>query len=260
MNGSYRKYSGAGNTFTICEEDLSDEEGSLLSRTVGTDGLLVLSKSSFADVRVRIFNSDGSLAEMCGNGLRCLVFHVANQRGLSEVSVETSSGIYKALVSSSGKVTVDMTREDWRFRPVSLGRSFFPESRMFYLNTGVPHLVVFLPNVLSDEEVFDYGRKLRWHDAFSPTGVNVNFATFIGNKEVRVSTYERGLERESLACGTGAVAVALSAMFLQPLGHEVYVKTKSGAVLVVEFSEDRKKVLLTGPVKEIAPEEEKALV
>ncbi|WP_213318644.1 diaminopimelate epimerase [Chlamydiifrater volucris] len=257
MGSSYKKYSGAGNTFAVCEAaSLSDEECSRLSMQTGTDGLLALSDSSVADVAVRIFNSDGSRAEMCGNGLRCLVFHVATQRGLSEVSVETFSGIYKATVSSSGQVTVDMTKEDWNFRPVSLGKSFFPESRMFWLNTGVPHLVVFVSRTLSEEEVFDYGRKLRWHDVFSPEGVNVNFATFIGNKEIKVFTYERGLERESQACGTGAVAVALSAAFLQPIGLQVYIKTRSEGVLVVDFSEDRKKVFLTGPVKELKLSEE----
>ncbi len=208
---NFRLYSGAGNSFVLGETSLSPEEICVLCAETRTDGYLLIQPSSLADAKMVIFNSDGSRPSMCGNGLRCAIAHVAEAQRKQHISMETDSGVYQGIFYSWDRIVVDMTLDDWQLSLFQLdhGLAFLPRS-VGFAHTGVPHLVLFVPDV-SSVDVSACGRLLRFHQHFSPDGVNVNFAEVLSPGRLLVRTYERGLERESLACGTGATAVALIA-------------------------------------------------
>ena len=177
---------------------------------IGADGLLVLEPSRSADVRMRVFNPDGSEAEMCGNGARCVAQYVQRARRgrQSSVTIDTAAGLLDATVHRD-RVAVRMTDPtalrldlelDVKRRRIRLGA----------VNTGVPHAVV--PVAALDEvDVSGLGRALRHHRAFGPQGTNVNFIQTDADHpdRLRIRTYERGVEEETLACGTGVTASAL---------------------------------------------------
>ena len=214
---------------------------------VGADGLLVLERSRAADARMRVFNPDGSEAGMCGNGARCAALYLGGAKS-RRVSIETKAGLLSADVRGS-RVAMRMT--DPRDLTFDLtveadGRRF----RLGFVDTGVPHAVVPV-KALDAVEVGRLGRILRYHSAFAPRGANVNFIEPANGRvnRLRVRTYERGVEDETLACGTGVVASAI--IYTLARDHEparpkagsngrrsryrVDVETVSGDVLVVSF-------------------------
>ena len=208
---------------------------------VGADGVLVLERSRIADVRMRIFNPDGSEAQMCGNGARCVAWYVAQasrrRRGVRSVWLETIAGVLPAEVSGD-LVRIRMTPPtDLRLDmsvPVA-GRSV----RLGFVNTGVPHAVVRVPDI-EEVDVQALGRLLRHHQAFRPKGANVNFIQASGPSKVRVRTYERGVEGETLACGTGVTAAAIIHALSRPQdgardngARHIHVQTRSGESLTV---------------------------
>ena len=186
-------------------------------RGVGADGLLVLEPSHVAQVRMRIFNSDGSEAEMCGNGARCIarLVHEWPDCRNGTIAIETRAGLVSATVHDDG---VQMRMPDPRDLRVDLeleaeGRRF----RAAHLTVGVPHLVV--PVVDLDQiDVHRLGRALRRHRTFLPHGTNVNFTQPDpqDTEGIRLRTYERGVEAETLACGTGVTASAIVHGLIQP--------------------------------------------
>lgn len=193
---------------------------------VGADGLLVLEPSNAADVRMHIFNPDGSEAEMCGNGARCVALYLKAQRWAGDrVTIETRAGGVEATVRGPsarfgmspsrgrmgccGRVAMrlmDPTALRPKLQVKAGGRTF----RAGFIDTGVPHLVVPVKG-LDGLDVVSLGRALRHHRAFAPRGANVNFiqADPSQSNRLRVRTYERGVEDETLACGTGLVASAV---------------------------------------------------
>ncbi len=193
-------------------------------RGIGADGVLVLEPSRKADVRMRIFNADGSEAEMCGNGARCVAWYAANAsraraasakgrtaaRGSTsrraEVTIETQAGLLSAVVSGERVEMVLSEPHDLRLdgQLAIDGRTI----RYGFVNTGVPHAIVPVER-LDDVEVDRLGRAIRRHEAFQPKGTNVNFVQAVSPSKVRVRTYERGVEAETLACGTGVAASAV---------------------------------------------------
>lgn len=208
---------------------------------IGADGLLILGKSSRADVRMRIFNADGSEAEMCGNGARCAALYKAQgarrlyvrQAGKAQVNIETKAGIIKSVISGN-KVKIRLTEpKDLKLDlAVKLSRAM----RVNFINTGVPHAVVFVDS-LEKIDVFFLGRQLRFHKIFAPKGANVDFVEIVSPDKIKVRTYERGVEDETLACGTGVTASALvSAVKLGRFcSNDISVSTKSGETLKVYF-------------------------
>ena len=178
---------------------------------IGADGLLLLERSADADARMRVFNPDGSEADMCGNGARCVAQVLAAQgrgRALRNITIDTSAGRVSATVRGDQvamqmsdptdlRLAMDVTVDG---RRLSLGS----------VNTGVPHAVVPVPSV-DDVDVAGLGRALRAHPAFAPRGTNVNFMQPDRTRAgmLRLRTYERGVEAETLACGTGAAAAAV---------------------------------------------------
>ncbi|AKG91038.1 diaminopimelate epimerase [Geoglobus ahangari] len=269
MRVRFTKMHGNGNDFILVDEFkgvvVVEERKPEFVRAVchryfgiGADGMLFVQKSDVADVRFRYFNSDGSEAEMCGNGIRCFSRYVVEE-GYAEspLKVETLAGILELEVTRDDEgwwVRVDMGRprlekeeipsleEVWGKEFEFDGRRF----RVYALNTGVPHAVIFVDDL--DFNIIPAAKHIRHHSVF-PEGINVNFARVIDAKTVRVRTYERGVENETLSCGTGSVAVAVVANRLGLTGRSVDVLTKGGK-LKIEIADDT--VYMTGQASRVA--------
>lgn len=200
---------------------------------VGCEGIILIQPSDKADFRMRFFNPDGSEVEMCGNGARC-VARLAHELGVAPrvMTIDTVAGILRAEALAGDRVRLGMTPpRDWR-----LNRSLAGEHgvvRYSFVNTGVPHAVVRTENI-EGCDVFTLGLAIRRHADFSPAGTNVNFFRETGPQTIRVRTYERGVEAETLACGTGIVAVALVAARLGLVRPPVCVSARGGD-LAVDF-------------------------
>ncbi|WP_375793571.1 bifunctional diaminopimelate epimerase/glutamate racemase [Chlamydia sp. 12-01] len=244
-------YSGAGNRFILSETCPDITTIPNLCKQYQVDGFLLVLPSSIADAKLVIFNDDGSRPNMCGNGLRCVIAHLSSVLNKEGISVETDSGIYSGRFHSWDHVVVDMTLPDWKYRCHNLSHTISELSQeVFSIDTGVPHIVVFVRDVTS-VPVDLWGKFLRYHEDFSPHGANVNFIEAISSKEFQIRTYERGLERESLACGTGATAAALVAAKRYGLSNtRIHIQTWSNILIKIFLDNDR--VYLEGPVnKEI---------
>lgn len=169
---------------------------------IGADGLLVIGKSKAADMRMRIFNADGSEAEMCGNGARSVAFWKKSRHS----SIQTRAGIIQARVNRS-LVKIKLTDPKGLKLDIPL-KINNRRLKVNFINTGVPHAVVFVSGI-DKIDVFNLGRQVRYHKYFAPAGTNVDFVEVLGRNSIRLRTYERGVEDETLACGTGTVAAAL---------------------------------------------------
>jgi len=254
MKLKFSKIQGTGNDFIVINNlsgcfdsfcrDIPQEQAVrvLCSRRtgVGADGLILIEDSSVANFKWRFFNSDGSTAEMCGNGMRC-VARFAYEEGLApgKMTVETEAGVVEAEVKERD-VKVKLTPpKDLQLNLKLNGLT------VHFIDTGVPHAVVFVDR-LRDVDVEGVGRKIRFSELFAPKGANVNFVEVQLNK-VLVRTYERGVEGETLACGTGATASALISAKVFGLRSPVEVEVSTGERLKVYFDEDFKEVYLEGP-------------
>jgi len=248
----FYKMSGSGNDFilvdnraNIIQAELAPELARNLCRrkvSVGADGLILIENDDEVDFRWNFFNADGSKAEMCGNGGRC-VARLANMLGIcgSSLSFRTLAGLIHAEVSGS-RVKLQMTEP----RDLRLDMELELNGQRFnthFVNTGVPHTVFILdgPEILEKQEVVGQGRKVRFHSQFAPAGTNVNFVAVLGEQALALRTYERGVEDETLACGTGATAVALVGAAKGMVRPPVAVHTKSGETLTIYF--DPKEIL-----------------
>ncbi|MBW1989422.1 MAG: diaminopimelate epimerase [Deltaproteobacteria bacterium] len=238
----FMKMSGSGNDFilgdnrqgTFAYEDMPALARRLCARkvSVGADGLILLENSDEADFAWRFFNADGSEAEMCGNGARCAA-RFAYLSGIAgkDMRFVTLAGVIHAQVAD-GTVRVRMTPPMDLVPEVCLDVDGEPV-RLFSVNTGVPHAVVRVDD-LEAVDVDGLGRRIRFHEHFAPAGANVNFLWADG-AETRIRTYERGVEGETLACGTGAVASALCRAMADDLPSPVKVLTRGGVTLLVHF-------------------------
>jgi diaminopimelate epimerase len=258
MRLKFTKMNGAGNDFVLLDNrgrniTLRPEQLARLchrQQGVGADGviLLVPCASGKADWAWDFFNSDGSPAEMCGNGARCFARFVRKLTGNSRAyTFETGAGIINAIFEGD-RVTVNLTEpRDLRLNE-KVALSTGPET-LHSLNTGVPHAVLFVEDA-DRAMVRELGREIRRHAHFAPRGTNVNFVQPLGAGAIRVRTYERGVEGETLACGTGVAASALIAASLQQLSSPVKVQVQGGDQLEVSFRRDNggfADVRLTGP-------------
>jgi len=259
----FYKLSGSGNDFIVVDNSdgsHNDKEWSInWSKTaqilcqrrtaIGADGFIVLLPSQKADFRWLFYNADGSLADMCGNGGRCAAF-LAYCRGIAgkTMSFETGAGIIDAQIISEERVRIRLTAAHSYQEniPLMLGEK---KIKVDFVNTGVPHTIYFVED-LGHCDVLNIGRSIRKHDYFAPVGTNVNFAS-IADGIANIRTYERGVEDETLACGTGAVAVALISMRKKILESPVRIRVQSGEILNVYHETDGKedKIYLEGGVK-----------
>jgi len=207
--------------------------------SVGADGLILIEDDPEVDFRWRFFNADGSEAEMCGNGARCAA-RFAYLNGIvtkDRLAFRTMAGVIEAEILED-RVRIQTTAP----RELVLNLSLEAERRTFlahFVNTGVPHVVVLLDSVadLESAEVFRWGRALRYHQHFQPAGTNVNFVAIQDERHLTVRTYERGVEDETLACGTGAIASALIAAAHQRVTSPVQIQTRSQETLTIHFQQ-----------------------
>lgn len=234
------KYSGCGNDFILMDMPSASIDFSRLALRlcerkwgIGADGLILLEPSQKADFKVHFYNADGSIAEMCGNGLRSAVHYFLKKNGTSLfATVETKERILEAwLEKASVKVSMGEALNISLHREIECGPDLLSLASM---NTGVPHAVLFTEDI----HAFDLetiGRKVRTHHAFAPQGTNFNGVQIISNKEIEIRTYERGVEGETLSCGTGATAAAIAASLLYNIPPPINVRVKSGAFLTIDF-------------------------
>lgn len=241
MGIKFHKMQASGNDFIVIDnrkgkiEDLNSlaEELCPRSTSVGADGILSLEASTDSDIKMRIVNADGSEADMCGNGARCAALYSNQVLGLpNEFSMETLAGNIDSTILED-KIRVRLTDpHDFRdIVPIEVKDGIF---YCYHINTGVPHLIVFEENV-SEFPVAKIGRELRFHEAFQPEGANVNFVEIHDPGLVQVRTYERGVENETLACGTGSTAAAIVSVLIGKCAVPVNVQTQSGEILKVSF-------------------------
>ncbi len=243
MKIPFTKMSGSGNDFILIdhrdhflEEDrLKDFIRKVCQRriSVGADGLILIERSQKADFKWRFYNADGSEAEMCGNGGRC-VARFAHLKGIAgpSLSFETLAGTISAQVNGQ-RVKLQLTKP----HGLKLDQKIPVEGEeriVSVINTGVPHAVLFVED-LEGTDVVRMGRAIRRHANFTPAGTNANFVRLEGPSRLSIRTYERGVEDETLACGTGVVAAALVAAFKGFVKSPVSVRTRGGEILTVHF-------------------------
>lgn len=265
MNLKFTKMSGAGNDFVVVDSrDCGIRNGARLARKlcdrrwgIGADGLLVLERSRKAAYRMMYYNADGSYGGMCGNGGRCIAwFAVSSNIAPANHTFEALDYIYDAEVSDKA-VILKMKKP----RDLQIGKEIKLSARTMkvaFVDTGSPHVVVTVKdvgrkkNLLSSLDVIGLGREIRYHEAFEPAGTNVNFIEAAGGNSIRIRTYERGVEDETLACGTGSIASALVSSILWKLKSPVTVLPRSGRQLRVYFERkglDFENVKLKGPAE-----------
>jgi len=247
---SFKKMHGSGNDFILIdnrEGKIRDSQGpnlaALLCRrkfAVGADGLILIENSDRADFKWHFFNADGSTAEMCGNGGRCAA-RFAHLSGIApkKLRFETEAGIIHADVENS-IVKLQLTRpKDLKLDvPIKIHDKIFS---LNCLNTGVPHAVYLTPD-LESIPILEWGRLIRFDPFFQPAGTNVDFVQIFDRQTILIRTYERGVENETLACGTGAVAGAILSACKNMTESPVKVSTRSGEILTVYFRLDGREV------------------
>lgn len=251
----FSKYQGAGNDFVMIDNRKSffpKDNQSLIERLcdrrfgIGADGLILLEIEKGYDFRMVYYNSDGRESTMCGNGGRCItafaqVLGVSAQEGFSFIAVD---GVHEARIMENGQVSLQM-----RDVPtVEVGEDYY------LLDTGSPHYVVFVED-LRDINVVESARVIRYSDRFRKDGVNVNFVEPLFDG-LRVYTYERGVEDETLACGTGVTATALAAALrLKKIGKGSFQVEAKGGELAVSYEKNGessfRNVWLTGPAEHV---------
>ncbi|KXS56733.1 MAG: hypothetical protein AMR96_00890 [Candidatus Adiutrix intracellularis] len=242
---TFYKYSGHGNDFIIVDNwdgQVSEKDMAKISRFmcrpkfgIGADGVVfIIAGPDEVDFAWRFFNADGSEPDMCGNASRCAA-HLANTIGIApaEMSFRTKAGVVEAVVSDR-LVKVQMPRIG-RPEGAALVEAEGLSLTYYRLNTGVPHAVAWVED-LENVNVFKIGRTVRRHQAFAPEGVNVNFVKILGSDKLTLRTYERGVEDETLACGTGAVAAAMLATFQGLISaSSIICQTRGGDDLTISF-------------------------
>ncbi len=268
----FSKMVASGNDFVIIEaRNVTTSPGhKILAKRIchrksgaGADGMLLLEKSKKSDLRMRVFNADGSEAEMCGNGARCAALYwgrnvATSQRRRYKLIIQTKAGIIRSEVLGDN-VKIKLT--DPKKLKLNIPIKF--KDRILhvnFINSGVPHAVIFVEG-LNKIDLLTLGRYIRYHRKFAPAGTNVNLVEVQNKKSLKIRTYERGVEDETLACGTGAVAAALitSSQLSLPVrqagafsSQQINVHTKSGEVLRVYFNRIKNNfndVWLEGKVK-----------
>ena len=255
----FAKMNGAGNDFILIDNRMGDVrlDRSQIARLcdrhrgIGADGILLLEKpGNRADFRMRYFNADGGEAEMCGNGARCFARFANKVAAAKEkISFETQAGVISAELKGD-LVTLGMTEPTDLRLHLELG--FADENKtVHFVNSGVPHVIIPVPNI-DDVDVRREGAAVRYHKIFSPSGTNVNFIDKRGAKKIAIRTYERGVEDETLACGTGIVASALIFGATEGCHGPMTVLARGGDELQVGFETVAGRfcnVTLTGPAQ-----------
>jgi diaminopimelate epimerase len=246
---NFYKMSGTGNDFVLL-----DNRGNLLTggpqelvtrlchrrNGIGADGVLLIENSEKADFRMRYLNADGGEVSFCGNGGRCIAWfaHSIGAAGES-MTFEAGDGMHRAEVKGK-RVKLSMRDpQDTRLNFIlDLGGKGFAAS---FSDTGVPHVVIPVAG-LDDFPVFETGKKIRYHDDFQPAGTNANFIEVVDSHHLNIRTYERGVEDETLACGTGATAASIISALQGRAESPVECRTRGGEVLTVHFKKESDRI------------------
>lgn len=242
MQLSFTKMNGAGNDFVM----LDNRDGALALTTeiiarlcdrhrgVGADGVLAVEPAeNGADFRMRYYNADGGEAEMCGNGARCFARYsqrLSNHPG--DISFETQAGVIGGHFEGNN-VRIAMSDPHSHRSPQTLDVNGRP-LEVHFINTGVPHAVVFVEDI-ENVDVRKDGAALRYHEAFAPKGTNANFVQVFSESSIAIRTYERGVEDETLACGTGVCAAAILHHLRSGAPAPISVRVRGGDTLKVGF-------------------------
>ncbi len=256
MNINFYKYHGAGNDFIIINagklknELTSMQISDMCSRRtgIGADGILLLEKvndNSSYNLTMKYYNSDGTLANMCGNGLRCAAAF-ANKilKTEKQLKIKTDAGILSGEIIDKNNVKIEIPILKHPSKTVIEGKT------IYYCNTGVPHAII-IKNEIKNINVNEEGNFYRNHSFFQPCGTNVNFISKIDKFTYAIRTYERGVEEETLACGTGISASALTLNYSLNIPFPIIFKTKNQDTLKVESNIKDNSLSLTGPVKQV---------
>ncbi len=241
----FTKMSGSGNDFIVIDNRAAviadDKKLAFVRRvcdrrmSIGADGVIFVEHSDCADIKWDFYNEDGSAAEMCGNGVRCMARYAVEKNivpARREMTLETLAGIVTAEVNGDG-VRVKLTAPENLRQDIAVALNG-AQYRVDTLNTGVPHAIIYSDNV-EDVNVQETGRGIRFHKAFAPAGTNVDFVQKVGDRALKIRTYERGVEDETLACGTGVAAAALLSSYKNLVQPPVAVETRGGDILQVDF-------------------------
>jgi len=273
----FKKYSGAGNTFLM----VNNLDGSIVERrevvldlmegNKGFDGVIFVEESSIADYHMNYFNRDGTGDALCGNGLRCTAKYILDEGICNKriMSLEAVKKIYDCEFCFDGQIKVGFPpplKMKFNFKLKVQFEEWWQMLNASYVDVGSPHIVVFIddiekPAIKSLEEIpiDDWGRNLRMHKDLMPEGANVNFVKVIKDDEISIRSFERGVEAETRACGTGAISAAITCLATRKMKVEIKVLTISGEYLTagiqLEPEEDNakriKKVTLKGNAVEI---------
>ncbi len=257
---NFSKFNSTGNDFIVIDNrkliyNVEDKSKWIrlcsLKTGIGADGILLLEESSHADFKMRYINADGGEVEMCGNGARAITAYadevLVDKKEIYKL--ETMNGIYECSLDSIYGHRLKMTEiYDVDKFDLSDLNSKVSAQKSFYINTGVPH-AVFEVEDLKNYPVFVHGHLVR-HDKRFVNGSNANFFEVISPNHIKIRTFERGVENETLSCGTGATATALVAAKFYNWSDEVVLETMGGT-LAVKFSKDLKDVYLCGKVEKI---------
>lgn len=253
MSISFSKMNSSGNDFILIDNrqgvftpsPLVAKKICARKTGVGADGILLLEKSAKQDFKMRIINADGSEAEMCGNGAGCIARFAYSLKVCKDVTT------FETL---AGPICAQMREDQVRLKMIdpfnlNLGQDLDGQE-IHFINTGVPHIVI-ISDDIEKVDVVSFGRQIRYHPKFQPAGTNVNFIQVLDKATIKIRTYERGVEDETLACGTGSVAGAITSSLLGYTQAPISAKTKGGEVKTVYFDlvgQEIKNVYLEGKV------------
>ncbi|MFA6236911.1 MAG: diaminopimelate epimerase [Bacteriovorax sp.] len=220
-----------------------------LKSGIGADGVLLLENSSKADFKMRYINADGGEVEMCGNGGRAITAfaHELFQDKKETYTFETMNGSYECSVDPVHGWRLKMT-ELYDLDKIKLASLNIESTHALYMNTGVPHCVFEVKNIL-EYPVFENGKKVRYNPLFEK-GTNANFFEVVSPGQIRVRTYERGVENETLSCGTGVTATAIAAAKFYGWSKEIILDTLGGRLAVL-FNQDFTSIYLCGKVEKV---------
>lgn len=264
MELKFDKMNGAGNDFVLVDNvsgaiHLSGSQIRWLCdrrRGIGADGIIVVESGHDVDFRMRYYNANGGEAEMCGNGARCVALFARAlglgqvENGESRLRFMTTAGAMEAVVRASG-ASISMMDATAFEANISLPVAQRVE-KVHFVNTGVPHAIIVEDDVdaMGDDDIARRGRLIRNHGHFAPDGCNANFVSIAGDGRVKIRTYERGVEAETHACGTGSVAAAVALAHVGRSTSPVRLKTRGGDTLTVSFKlteTGAREVILDGP-------------
>jgi len=267
----YKKYSGAGNDFLIINNlndnivDHSQMTLDIISREEHRfDGVIYLEQSDIADYKMNYYNRDGSGNALCGNGLRCTARFISDRKisYKKNMTIEAVGKIFSALLPDDKIVTIGFpppSKIKLKFKLKVHFVEWWQLINCSYVDVGSPHAIIFTDDIekprvknINDIPVEEWGKNVRMHGDFAPEGVNAQFVEILSeeNSEIAMRSFERGVEGETLACGTGAISSAIVSYALRGLNPPVKVYTKSGNILIVDFNVVENKIrnlTLTGP-------------